>query len=605
MEKLISLIGDKVAEAFEQAGYDAALGRVTVSNRPDLCEYQCNGALAAAKQYHKAPIAIANDVVAALRANGGETMFSMIEAVAPGFINLNVSDAFLAAYANDMANCGKEGRYGIMTGEKKTIVMDYGGANVAKPLHVGHLRSAIIGESIKRINRYMGNEVIADVHLGDWGLQMGLVIEELRDRKPELPYFDENFTGEYPEEAPFTLSELSDIYPFASKKSKEKGEDGELTEEAKAFAERAHQATVKLQKGDPACTAIWNHIMRISLPDLEKNYGNLKVDFDVWKGESDSKPYIEGMVNKMVEDGLAYESQGALVVDVSREDDTKEIPPCLIRKTDGAALYTTSDLATILQRQQDYKPDTLIYVTDKRQEMHFTQVFRTAKKAGIVPESCELTWIGFGTMNGKDGKPFKTREGGVMRLEDLCKQINDAAYDKMMENRAVEELEAKETAGLIGLAALKYGDLSNQASKDYVFDLDRFMAFEGNTGPYILYTIVRIKSILKKAQAEGKGLTDAATICSMEGNASAKNLLLQASRWNEVMETVYSENAPHRLCAFLFDLSDAFNSFYHETKIVSEEDETRRLAYLAMISLVKELLEQCIDLLGFSAPDKM
>ena len=480
MKKLMELMAEELASAFEKAGYDPSYGKVTVSNRPDLCEYQCNGAMAGAKAYKKAPFMIADDVVVYLK---DSKIFSMAEVVKPGFINLRVREEFLTDYLKEME---ADPKYSVRTAETpKTIIIDYGGPNVAKPLHVGHLRSAIIGESIKRIGRYVGHKVIGDVHLGDWGLQMGLIIEELKDRKPELPYFDESFTGEYPEEAPFTISELEEIYPAASGKSKVD----------EAFKERAQEATFKLQSGYAPYRAIWKHIMNVSLKDLKRNYANLDVDFDLWKGESDAQPYIPGLIKDLQDKGLAYESQGALVVDIAEPTDTKELPPCIVRKSDGAALYATSDLATIVEREEDFKPDHYIYVVDKRQELHFTQVFRVAKKAGIVPADRKMDFVGFGTMNGKDGKPFKTREGGVMRLENLIADIDEAAYNRIMENRTVSEDEAKKTAEIVGLAALKYGDLSNQATKDYVFDIDRFTSFEGNTGPYILYTIVRTKSI--------------------------------------------------------------------------------------------------------------
>ncbi|MEF2576310.1 MAG: arginine--tRNA ligase, partial [Eisenbergiella sp.] len=401
MKKFLELISEEMGKGFAEAGYEEELGRVTVSNRPDLCEYQCNGAMAGAKKYHKAPLMIANDVAEKL---ADSEVFAEVAAVAPGFLNLKLKDSFVRSYVEEM---DKAERFGLEAPEKvKTIVLDYGGPNVAKPLHVGHLRSAVIGESIKRICRYKGHHVIGDVHLGDWGLQMGLIITELKERKPELPYFDENFTGEYPEEAPFTVAELEEIYPTASGKSKEDA----------AYKEAALEATLRLQSGDRGYRALWNHIIAVSVTDLKKNYSNLNVEFDLWKGESDADPFIPGLVQKLKESGLAHESQGALVVDVKEETDTKEIPPCIILKSDGAALYATTDLATIEDRMENLHADSLIYLTDKRQEMHFVQVFRVAKKAGLVKPETELKHIGFGTMNGKDGKPFKTREGGVMRL---------------------------------------------------------------------------------------------------------------------------------------------------------------------------------------------
>jgi len=588
MKKLVELLTYEVEAAFEKAGYDKQYAKVTLSNRPDLCEYQCNGAMAAVKVYRKAPIMIANDVVAALE---GSMCIEKVEAVNPGFINITLDPEFVAAYLKKM---NTEEKLGVGEPEhKKTIMVDYGGANVAKALHVGHLRPAIIGESVKRIGRYVGHDVIGDVHLGDWGSQMGLVMMELKRRQPHLPYFDENFEGEYPEESPFTIEELGEIYPTASAYAKENEE----------FKEAALQATYQLQNGHRGYTALWKHIMNVSLPDLKKNYSALNVEFDLWKGEADAKPYIADMVEYLKKEGYAHEDQGALVVDVKEETDAKEIPPCMILKSDGAALYATTDLATLVEREKIYKPDQVIYVTDKRQEMHFEQVFRCAKKTGIVRLETELKHIGFGTMNGKDGKPFKTRDGGVMRLSELVGDINDKMYGKIVENHAIEENEAKETAKMVGLAALKYGDLSNQAAKDYVFDVDRFISFEGNTGPYILYTIVRIKSILNKYEETGNVVAD----CEIQKaeSASAKALMLEASKFNLVMESAYEELAPHKVCAYIYDLSNAFNRFYHETKILSEEDEARRAGFIALLSLTKRVLEACIDVLGFEAPERM
>nr|WP_317437987.1 arginine--tRNA ligase [uncultured Enterocloster sp.] len=595
MKKILDLMEQELKAAFTACGYEDKFAKVVLSNRPDLCEYQCNGAMAAAKAYKTKPIDIANAVVEKLTAEREQPMFGEAVAVMPGFINLKLSEEFLADYMKGMAEADK---LGLEEPEKKeTIIVDYGGANVAKPLHVGHLRSAIIGESIKRMGRFMGYEMIGDVHLGDWGLQMGLIIEELRDRKPELVYFDEAYTGEYPTEAPFTISELEEIYPAASAKSKVD----------EAFKERAHQATLKLQKGYRPFRAIWDHILAVSVADLKKNYSNLNVDFDLWKGESDAEPYIDDMVQMLIDKGLAYESQGALVVDVAKESDTKEIPPCLIRKSDGASLYATSDLATIVEREQDFKPDRYIYVVDKRQAMHFEQVFRVSRKAEIVKPDTKMIFLGFGTMNGKDGKPFKTREGGVMRLEKLISDIDEAVFNRIMENRTVSEEEARETAKVVGLAALKYGDLSNQASKDYVFDMDRFISFEGNTGPYILYTIVRIKSILGKYKENGGSVSELAAEKKIlpAAGASEKALMLQLAKYSEVLENSFAETAPHKICQYVYETANAFNSFYHDTKILSEEDEARKDSYIGLITLTKRVLETCIGLLGIEAPERM
>lgn len=588
MKTLLDLITIEMKAAFRAAGYDEELAKVTLSNRPDLCEYQCNGAMAGAKTYRKAPFMIAEDVVSHLSDSG---CFESVEAVKPGFINLKLSPAFAADYLNEMAADSKMGVEAEK--EPRTIMIDYGGPNVAKPLHVGHLRSAIIGESVKRIARFKGNKVIGDIHLGDWGYQMGLIITELRKRKPELPYFDEQFDGEYPEEAPFTIGELEEIYPTASAYAKEH-ED---------YREEALHATYLLQNGYRGYRVIWNHIMNVSVADLKKNYEKLNVEFDLWKGEADAQKYIPDMVQRLKDEGYAHYDNGALVVDVQEESDNKEVPPCMILKSDGAALYDTTDLATLVQREQDYHPDEVIYVVDKRQELHFIQVFRCAKKTGIVGEDTKLTFLGFGTMNGKDGKPFKTREGGVMRLENLIREIDEEMYKKIMDNRTVEEAEAKRTAEIVGLAAIKYGDLSNQASKDYIFDVDRFTSFEGNTGPYILYTIVRIKSILNKYQENG-GSLEGLKILPAE-SVYEKALMLQVLKFNDVIDTVYEETAPHKICAYIYELANEFNKFYHETKILSEEDEEKKSGYIALLSLAKRVLETCIDLLGFEAPERM
>ena len=592
MKKIIDVLQEVMEGGFEQAGYDKKFGFVTVSNRPDLCQYQCNGAMAAAKQYKMAPFQIAEKVVEAVKEND---VFEKIEMVKPGFINITVSGKLLVDFGKAMMT---EEKFGIPAPEKeRTVVIDYGGANVAKPLHVGHLRPAIIGESVKRICRFMGDKVIGDVHLGDWGLQIGLIINEVRHRQPELPYFDADFTGEYPKEAPFTISDLEQIYPHASGYAKEH-ED---------YMQEAQQITAQLQEGHPGYIALWQHILSVSIEDLKKNYDKLDVHFDLWKKESDAQPYIPDMVEKMKADGLAYMSEGALVVDVTEEGDKKELPPCLIVKSNGASLYATTDLATIVEREKLFQPDEIIYLADKRQSLHFTQVFRVAKKAKITRPEVGLVFIGFGTMNGKDGKPFKTRDGGVLRLQALREQINEEVYKKMMENRDYEETEAREISETVGLAALKYGDLSNQASKDYIFDIERFASFEGNTGPYILYTIVRIKSLLAKYSQNGGSVTEKgeAEKLMTPDSRSEINLYLTLAKFGDMMEAAYNEKAPHKICQFIYELSENFNHFYHENSILANENEEQKASYIQLLILVKNVLEQCIDLLGFTAPERM
>ena len=582
MEKILDIITVRMQQAFADAGYDASFGRVTVSNRPDLCEYQCNGALSAAKQYKCAPIMIAKAVVEKLNAED----YSLVEAVMPGFINLKLSDTFLRSYLEEMRTAPDFGIQKI--GQGKTIVVDYGGANVAKPLHIGHLRPAIIGEALKRLHKFLGYNTIGDVHLGDWGLQMGLIIAELNERQPELPYFDPDFTGEYPEEAPFTLNELEEIYPTASGKKKDP-----------EFAAKAHTATFELQQGRRGYRAIWNHIMQVSVADLRKNYDNLDVHFEKWLGESDADPYIPAMVEDLKARGIAVLSEGAWVIPVAEEKDKKEVPPMILIKSDGSAIYATTDLATMVQRMQDWKPEKMLYVTDKRQNLHFEQVFRAARKSGIVEETTELEHVGHGTMNGKDGKPFKTREGGVMRLERLIAEMTEFVRAKVVENKIVDDSEVEATTAKIALAALKYGDLSNQPTKDYVFDMDRFAAFEGNTGPYILYTIVRIKSILSKY-----GAWEHLNI-QAPANPYAKDLMLSITKFGPSMEAALKSAAPNLVCAYIYELAGCVNKFYHETRILGEENEELKAGYIALIGLAKRILETCIDLLAFSAPDKM
>ncbi|MBQ6831082.1 MAG: arginine--tRNA ligase [Oscillospiraceae bacterium] len=583
MQKILDIISEKMQAAFVAAGYDAAYGKVTVSNRPDLCQYQCNGALSAAKAYKCAPIQIANAVAEQLSGQD----FSMCQAVMPGFINLNLSDSFLADYLEQMRTAPD---FGVQKdGSGKTAIIDYGGANVAKPLHIGHLRPAIIGEALKRLHSFMGYNTIGDIHLGDWGLQMGLIIAELHRRQPELCYFEEGFSGPYPEEAPFTLSELEEIYPTASARKKDDPD----------FAHEAHIATFQLQQGHPGYRAIWNHIMRISLADLHRIYDMLDVHYEAWLGESDADPYIPAMIEDLKAKGHAVMSEGALVFPVAEEGDKKEIPPCILIKSDGAAIYATTDLATMVQRMQDHNPHKMLYVTDKRQNLHFEQVFRAAKKGGIVSQETVLEHVGHGTMNGADGKPFKTRDGGVLRLEQLLKDMTDFVRSKVVENKIVSDDQVEATTAKIALAALKYGDLSNQPTKDYNFDLERFAAFEGNTGPYILYTIVRIKSILSRY-----GAWEELPI-KLPTNDHAKELMLCITRLGPALESALRTSSPNLICAYIYELAGAVNKFYHETRILTEEDPALQQGYISLIGLAKRILEQCIHILGFSAPDKM
>lgn len=588
MKTIINLIQEELCEAFKKAGYNEKYAKAAWSNRPDLCQYQCNGALAAAKEYHKAPIQMAEEVAEILKESKS---FKEISAIKPGFINITLSESFLAEYIGQMA---ASELFGCEKADKpETIVIDYGGANVAKPLHVGHLRPAIIGESIKLTARYLGHKVIGDAHLGDWGLPIGLIITELKRRRPELTYFDENFEGDYPEEAPFTISELEEIYPFASKYSKEHEE----------YKEEAQQATAQLQSGRKGYLALWQHIINVSVEDLKKVYTRLDVEFDLWKKESDAQPYIPAMVKDMKENGYAHIDDGALVVDVKEETDTKEIPPCMILKSNGATLYNTTDLATIVERRKLFDPSKIIYVVDKRQSLYFEQIFRCSRKTKIIGDDVELIFVGNGTINGNDGKPFKTRDGGVPRLEKLLDEVEEKVLEKMKE-REMDENEIKDVAAKVALAAIKYGDLSNQASKDYIFDMERFTSFEGNTGPYIFYTIVRIKSLLSKVQENGIVIDENAPL-EPSHSQSETDVMLSLCKWQDTVYAAYDEQAPHKVCQFIYELSDSFNKFYHENRIVNNEDEKMRNSYIKLIRLVGDVLGTATGLLGLQAPDRM
>ncbi|MCR5213872.1 MAG: arginine--tRNA ligase [Eubacterium sp.] len=587
MNYYLDILSDIIGDGFEKAGFSREYGKVSESNRPDLCEFQCNGALSCAKTAKMNPM----DIVEKVLAEVDRSAFTLLEGVRPGFINMSVSEEHLTGYLNQIKNDVKFGLKEVE--DPKTIVIDYGGPNAAKPLHVGHLRPAIIGESIKRLERYAGHKVIGDVHLGDWGMPMGLIIAELSLRYPEWVYFDENYDGDYPEESPVSIRELEEIYPFASSKSKEDEE----------FKKLALKCTKELQEGRKGYRALWKHMIDVSIADLKVNFKNLNVEFDLWYGEAYSDKYIPDMVKKMKDEGYAYISNGALVVDVKKDDDKKEIPPCIILKSDGASLYETTDLATIVQRVEDYNPDSIVYVVDKRQELHFEQVFRCARKTQIVGDDTELKFIGFGTMNGKDGKPFKTRDGQVMRLKDLFENVVGSMKEKISQNEDLSKDQADSIANMVGLAAIKFGDLSNQASKDYIFDIDRFTSFEGKTGPYILYTMVRIKSILAKY---GKSIDEIKNYKLVPARLnSEKQLELHLAKFNATMENAASEYAPHKVCGYMYDLTNCFNSFYHEKRILDETDEMYQQGLIAMSYMTYEILSSCTDILGFDVPEKM
>lgn len=589
MGSLAGQLTSILSDAFESAGYDGSYGLVRASDRPDLCQFQCNGALTAAKQYKTNPREIAQKAVEVL---GHSDVFKEVTLAGPGFINMTLTDSYLARhltyiYRDDHLGCEQ-------TTSLQRIIIDYGGPNVAKPLHVGHLRAAIIGESIVRICRFLGHDVIGDVHLGDWGLQMGLNIVELQHRQPDLPYFDADFTGPYPDESPVSIGDLEEMYPQASEKGKQDP----------AFGEAARQATVDLQDGRPGYLALWKHFWEVSVDALKENYALLNVHFDLWLGESDTQARIPGLIKRLQKEGYAYESQGALIVDVAKPEDTHPIPPLMLVKSDGAVLYGTTDLATLDQREADYHPGLILYIVDNRQKDHFHQVFTAAYKTGVTPASTKLEHNGFGTMNGKDGKPFKTRAGGIMKLKDLIEMVTDSAMSRIEDIESIREfgeVEKQDIARKVGVAALKYADLMNHRTKDYVFDLDRFSSFEGRTGPYLLYTAVRIKSILRRAADRGFEEGD---ILPTESDIE-RDVCLKLAEFPTIIEMAFEGRAPNSLCEYAFQLATVYNRFYHGYHILNEENETQRAAWLALSAVTLRMLNQVLDLLGIEIPERM
>lgn len=582
---ITKILTDKLSAAFAECGYSAELGTVVTSDRPDLCQFQCNGAFAGAKLYHKAPRMIAADAAAKLE---GDADLEKVEVVGAGFINITVSDEFLLGYVKQAL---ADENLGIPQAEKpETVVLDYGGPNVAKPLHIGHLRSAVIGEALKRLVRATGRKTISDVHLGDWGLQMGLVMAELQERHPEWACFAKDFDAENFAGVDLDAESLNVIYPFASAKSKENDD----------FKQKARAVTAKLQKGDPGYTALWREIIRISVADMKKNYENLNVDFDYWYGESDAEKYVPELLDVLNEKGLLHESQGAMVVDVAEESDKITIPPVIIKKSDNSNIYATTDLATLIQREHDFKPDQIWYIVDARQGLHFTQVFRCAKKAGIVPEEVTLAHIGYGTMNGADGKPYKTREGGVMRLADFYNTVYEAALERVSASNFSKDADREDIARKITVATIKFGDLVNYCMKDYVFDMDKFMAPDGKTGSFLLYTIARINSILKKAEGAGEQFDSAAVYTDSE-----RDLLLKISLSGEAFALAYREKAPSVICENAYQLASAFSKFYHDNHILTEEDADKKRAWLNICAAVRTVLEKHLDVLGIEPVEMM
>ncbi|MBQ8496313.1 MAG: arginine--tRNA ligase [Clostridia bacterium] len=571
MKLVTELLSNIFKTAFYECGYDETLGQVVVSNRLDLCQFQCNGALAGAKQYRKSPLLIAKEVSAIIPEN---EMIGSLEVVAPGFINITLKDEFLMKYVQEIYS---DKYMGVPQAEcKETIVLDYGNPNVAKPLHVGHLRSAIIGEALKRIITATGRTAIGDVHLGDWGLPMGLVLAELEER--------------YGKDLPILTTDLlNEIYPYASKKSKENLK----------FLEKARNITAKLQKGNPAYKEIWKTMIALSIEDIKKTFTRLGATFDYWYGESDSSKYVPELIEILKNKDILAESEGAQVVEVAQEGDKHLIPPTIIIKSNGSEGYATTDIATIIQRQKDFAPDKIWYVVDFRQNLHFTQVFRTAQKAELIPNTAELTHLCFGTVNGKDGKPFKTRDGGVMQLSDLLDTVVECAYEKLRLSDDVEETLKKETAEKIGIAAIKFGDLINHYSKDCIFDIDKFMASEGKTGVYLLYVVARINSIMRKNQE----------VCNVKLNGvyseGERDLLLKLALSGNAFLGAYNEKSPNILCENAYQIAVAFSKFYHDNHIIGETDKDKKLSWLSLCTIVKAMLVKHLYTLGIETVEVM
>jgi arginyl-tRNA synthetase len=587
LKTIIDELTGLLAKAFEECGYDPALGQVITANRPDLCDYQCDGALKGARKHRAAPMLVAGSVVRRLADN---SFFAEISVAAPGFINLTLSDSKIIDRANEMA---RRAQAGAPRAEKpETIIVDYGGPNIAKPLHIGHLRAAIIGESIKRLMKLLGHKVIGDIHLGDWGLQIGLVIAELAERFPSQSCFGDGYR-DGDQLPPLTADDLNEIYPLASQKSKEDQD----------FSGRAHQYTFDLQRGRPGVLALWRRIWEISVGDLKKNYEKLNVDFDLWYGESDADKYVERVISIFNEKGLLENSGGARVVYVQQEDDRSPVPPVIIIKSDGAVNYETTDIAALYQREKDFSPDRIWYVVDKRQALHFTQVFRASKKADIAAGKTELLHLGFGTMNGLDGKPYKTRDGGIMRLSDMIETVTSAALDKMKASDFVAADLREDVARKIGVAAIKFGDLSNHRLKDYVFDLDRFLSFDGKTGTYLLYTVTRINSILKKA---GRGAPEAAP-GRLKGlySPAERQLLLKIIGAADLFWLAAREKAPNFICESAYQIAAAFSLFYRDNHILSENDPDKKESWLNLCALTQVWLKLHLDVLGIEAVDFM
>lgn len=589
MTSLAHKLSETVGQVFAAKELPADLGAVRVSDRPDLAQFQCNGAMAAAKIAKKAPRDIANDIVTDLLQSAA---FARVDIAGPGFINLDVTDEFLAQHLGGVA---ADDHLGVTPlSREETVVLDYGGPNIAKPMHVGHLRAAIIGDALRRIMGFAGYNTLGDVHMGDWGTHMGMIISEYI--KTGRQDFVLNTDTADAAQVAALMADLSDLYPKVAAACKE---DEERKQEAQ-------DATVRIQNKEPDYFALWQKIKEASVSGMRSNYELLDVHFDLWKGEADVHDYIAPMVEDLRAKDYAVEDQGALIVNVKRNDDNKEVPPLILYKRDGAVMYGTTDMATLVERMKLYAPSKVVYVVDQRQHLHFEQVFRASKMAGIVPDNVELTHAGFGTMNGTDGKPFKTRAGGVMKLEDLIAMGIEKAQQRLSEaalGQDMDDAEKQDIAHKVAIAAIKFADLQNQRHSDYVFDLDRLTSFEGKTGPYMLYQAVRIKSLLRKAEGQGLSVNAAQDFVLSENGDRALALLL--SEFPDAFAATLNNYAPHHLCEYAYKLAQQFSSFYGSCHILSEENEALRQSRLALCALTYNMLERVLGLLGITIPERM
>ena len=587
---LMNYLNDLVKQSFLNNGYTIENKAIKLSDRPDLSQFQCNEAFEIAKATRQNPRVVAEKIAAELRQNA---VFKDVSVAGPGFINISLSDTFLANYIQEMSI---DPKMGIRADKPKKILIDYGGANVAKPLHVGHLRSAIIGESLKRLAKELGHEVIGDVHLGDWGRPLGIVISEIKRRNPELVYFDENYTGEYPSESPVSMDDLNEIYPTASAAAKEDEERMKEAREATAILQNEDRS------GHRGYYALWQHIINESIKNLKQSYDKLGVNFELWRGESDCVKSIPEMMDIFTKKNLLRQSNGATVMDVDEPTDLSPVPPLILKTQSDSVGYQTTELATIYERVKEFEPDEIWYVVDGRQEMHFKQVFRGAYKSGIVPEDMKLRFIGFGTMNGKDGKPFKTRDGGVMKLSDLLELVQKSS-EKRLEESGVQfsEEEKKGIAYKIADATIKYADALSNRETDYIFDIDKFIETQGKTGPYILYSAVRINSLLKKALVQG---IEPGKIQEPSKNEE-RMLLLTISRLPDIVDMAFENKSLTEIANYLYELNSAYNSFYNTTKVIGEQDKDKQKSWIQLSSMVGKINKKLLDTMAIEEPERM